>query len=151
LPPPPIGAGTAQLVGANQSHRWIRFGKAHQPCDAFREQPVVGLNHLAVFAVGRNEAEGDIMILNDADEGFVRMNLDARILFCVVPGNVQRTVFAAIIDNNIFKVSAGLSQHALNAFGKKVLAVIDGRNHADQWFFKHVHVFVSQINGKWID
>ena len=73
------------------------------------------------------------MICNRSQDGRGFINPNSLIFFGIAPGNLRRTVRAAVIDNYTFPIWISLSKNAFDAFRKMQFFVIDGGNDADQW------------------
>jgi hypothetical protein len=50
----------------------------------------------------------------------------------IMLGNLNRSIRAAVIDENVFPVSIALTEHALYAFCEIVLGVVKGCNYTDE-------------------
>src|SRR5262249_10143053 len=74
---------------------------------------------------------------------FIIVHSHPRIPFRVGQSDIQRTIFAAIVDDDILKVLIRLSQHTFNTLCQIGLAIVHGRHHAHQWLFTHNHLFTS--------
>ena len=100
----PANDVAAELVGANEPNRWIGFCQFHHLGNAVGENVVIRRNHLAVFGVRGHEIKRSVVVVDYADKLFVVVNLDARILLRVLLRNLQGSIFAAIVDDNVFEV-----------------------------------------------
>jgi len=74
------------------------------------------------------------VILDDSDKLFVIVHADTAIFFSIVQRDLQGPIGAAIIDDNILKITVGLAENALNTLRQKILAIVDGGKHAYERF-----------------
>jgi hypothetical protein len=109
------------------------FDQGHHLLQAFGEEPVVGMDDLAVPALRRDQPECVVEILQCRQKFFVVANADSLISYGVPPNDIERPVSTAIIDDDVFKIPVGLPQNATDAFIEKFLTVEDGSDDTDQW------------------
>jgi hypothetical protein len=60
------------------------------------------------------------------------VNLDSRIFGGIAASDLEGSVGAAVVDDCVIPMRIGLRQHALDALGKVLRVVIEGRNDADK-------------------
>jgi hypothetical protein len=119
------------------------IGDPHHFLDAFREDPFVGSNHLAVLALGGDAPERDVMVFVHVDKVFVIVDSDSGILGGVLPRDLERSIGTAVVADGVVPVGIGLGQHALDAVTEVVLPVINRCHHAHQWRRSQSHVLVT--------
>src|SRR6266436_6310227 len=73
------------------------------------------------------------------------MNAYARIPIRITLRNLKSAVRAAIVNDNIIPVLIALSKNALDAIGQEFLAIINGRNDADERLFGGIQRLVIEI------
>ena len=74
-----------------------------------------------------------VPVWHDFQKLFVVVDPDSSILVRIGLGDLQRTVRAAIIYDNVLPVLVCLSQYAFNAFGDMFGPVIYRGYYADEW------------------
>ena len=78
-----------------------------------------------------------VITLLNRNMGWCSPNADPRVAGGVFPGNLKRTVCAAVIGDRVIPVRVGLGKHALDAGTKVRLPVIDRGYDADWWLISH--------------
>jgi hypothetical protein len=132
----------AELVAADNADRRVGLGDFDHAVKALGKDKVVRGNDLAVPGGGRDQIEGDVVVLDDADEARIAVKADAIVARGVAQSDLQRSVGAAVVDNDVLEVLEGLPQNTLDALGQEGLAVVDGGKDTDQRFLGRAH-FVS--------
>ena len=122
-----------QFIGGNDPDVGMRFRNFHHAAQAFRENPVVRLHHLAVLATSRDERKREIVILHLVEEriGVDETNL-AGILGGILRGDFRGTIGAVIVDEDVLPIRIGLAKDAFNTLREEFVSVIEGSNNADE-------------------
>src|SRR5262249_11525839 len=110
----------------------ITFGGVDHLLDATRKEQVIREDELAILASRRNVAECIVMVWNHRQELLIAYNSNAPVLGSVSTRDRPGSVGAAVIYNRVVPIRIGLTQHALDACGKVLGAVIDRREDTDQ-------------------
>ena len=96
------------------------------------KNPVVGVHNLAVAARRRHPAERDVMVHLGVDESLVVEDSDSGILGRVGTRDLECRIRAAVVSDDVLEVGIGLGEHALDAFGKRLGAIVDRRDDTDE-------------------
>ncbi len=107
------------------------LGDAHHFFHAVGIKPIIGKYKFAVFGFGRNLPDGVVVVFDDPEEAFVVDYANSRILGCILFGNCQRLVGAAIVHNGVIPIGIGLPQNALDTLRQMGGAVVSGREDAN--------------------
>src|SRR5262245_35897497 len=78
--PVPTNFVAAEAVGADDTHRRIRFGESNHFSKAFRKQPIVGVEHFTVLTVRADLPKRDIVIFRERHKAVIIQDAEAAIL-----------------------------------------------------------------------
>ena len=123
---------TVEPIGSDDANGGIFLGKLDHSSEALRKQPIIRVQEFTVPAAWRNLRQGEIVVFHSSQEPAGVLDTDTRIFSGITPRDFERSVRAAIVDDDVLPVLISLGQHALDALGKILLAVIDWSQDADQ-------------------
>src|ERR1700678_1971638 len=128
-----IDGFAGEFIGAYNSNKRMLLGYLHHAADAIRENPVIRLDHLAIFAIRRNAGDGKVVILYLRQK---RVRAHQSDLFGitgrVLLRNLARSVGAAVIHQNVFPIPVVLPQHTFDTLWQEFACVVERGNDTDQ-------------------
>jgi hypothetical protein len=117
----------------------MSLGKFHHAGDTLRKEPVISMDDFAIFTLGGDLSESKISILITTNEIRVVMNADPLIFQGIPFSNFESSIGTAVIDDDVFPILIGLSQHTFYALTEIVFTVIDWSENTDEWFIVRGH------------
>src|SRR5882724_3605189 len=124
----PTNLCSLQGVSAHDPNRWMLLGERNHFFQAFRKDPIVSEDNLAIPARRGNVTQCSVVILKGPQESLVLNDSDTRIFLCKSTRDLSGAIRAAVINDGVIPVGVGLSENTFNAF-LKVLRVVIYRSH----------------------
>src|SRR5579862_4660362 len=72
------------------------------------------------------------MICDYVKKVMIVEDTNAIVSFGILPSDLKRAIFAAIVDDQVFKVSVRLTEHAFDAIRQIWIAVVNGGHYAHE-------------------
>jgi hypothetical protein len=92
------------LVGTNNTYTRIRFRKFHHLPETIRHDEIIAGNDFAVLRGRGDQAECMIVIRNDWEKIIVIVDANPAVFLRVALRNFQRSILAAVIHDQVFKI-----------------------------------------------
>ena len=110
----------------------VGFGELNHSGKTLGIEPVVGVNHFAVFTGRRHLLKSNIVVLHHANKRRIVVDADPGVPVGIFLSNWQRPIVAAVVNDDILPIGIGLRQNTFDALGQILLAVVDRRQDTNQ-------------------
>ena len=104
-----------QRVRPNNPDRWMRFRHRDHSLQTFRKNPVVSEHDLAILARGRDLANRGVAVLKRGQKFSILHDPNPGIPRCVLPGDLDRCIGAAVVNDRVVPIAIRLGKHAFDA------------------------------------